>query len=160
MGQGLPPFPAPFPRSRVPPRLGFPAALPQPRSPRITTPGGTQGGGRRVERRRRNLLPAPPVPAHAAPRDRAAAEANRNSSHAPRASLRMDAGGGGGGRGHTGGPEQRGERGPTLGPIGDMAGGGGGCHRVPHSAMQRGGGGLGRGWTRSGGGGREVIFQI
>lgn len=109
MGQGLPPFPAPFPRSRVPPRLGFPAALPQPLSPRITTPGGTQGGGRRVERRRRNLLPAPPVPAHAAPRDRAAAEANRNSSHAPRASPRMDAGRGGGRVGVTrGGPSNAG----------------------------------------------------
>lgn len=152
VGQGLPPLRshAGTPRSRVPPCLRFPAALPPPRSPRIT-PGGTQTGNDAWSSADETPFPCPrgPVPVHAAPRGRTPAEANRNSSHAPRPSPRT-----GGGGGHVGDPKQRGAKGLTLGPIGDRAGGGRlGCHRAPHSAMQR-----EEGEVR-GGGGRGVDAQ-
>lgn len=126
------------------------------RFPRPALPESPQEGRRRgmtrgaVQTKPPSRVPA--APSRCTQPRGAALQLRPTATHHTLRARRRARGAGGGG--HVGDPKQRGAKGLTLGPIGDRAGGGRlGCHRAPHSAMQR-----EEGEVR-GGGGRGVDAQ-
>lgn len=160
VGQGLPPSPL---RSHAAASLrasDSPRRFPSPALPESPPQEGRRAGGDAWSGADETSSPRPPS-RRTQPHGTALRLRPIATHHTLRARRRAwTRGGGGGGSGSHGGARATRGEGSDPWPYRRHGGGGGGAVTVCPIAPCRGGGGLGRGWTRSGGGGREVIFQI